>query len=164
MHSRDDEKHFELFDLAFVPAEEQRDKLIGQDAIAENLCAVGVVRRRRSPEQADSAPRAEWVGQIDDRSLHDAGARTLFTTDAGAMYRFHWVFPATKLASSKIGFREIRASISDSTSYAYLPDELVDARVANEVGDHPLFLIPSKTAGRCSKSLKPSLHTSFRNG
>jgi predicted Ser/Thr protein kinase len=65
------------------------------------------------------------------------------TLEAGALYRFHWVFPSKATLKGSIGFSERmgRGSAKDG-SYAHLPDEEVEARLFVEVRDHPLFLIP----------------------
>lgn len=71
--------------------------------------------------------------------------------DAGALYRFHWVFPSRKATRGAVGFDVApRPSASEGPtqrwdgrdSYAHLPDSAVDARLAMELRDHPLFLLP----------------------
>lgn len=65
------------------------------------------------------------------------------TTDEGALYRFHWVFPSRKTTRGSIGFGEAAPRIDDPTdSYAHLSDDQIDARLVMEIRDHPLFLIP----------------------
>ena len=61
--------------------------------------------------------------------------------EEGALYRFNWVFPSEKLIKGSIGFGEMVAGI-DAQSYAHLEGEQVDARIACEMKDHPLFLLP----------------------
>jgi predicted Ser/Thr protein kinase len=160
--SRDDQKHYRLFDLGFVPPQEQRDKLIGQHAIA------GKILQILESFAAEGRPNKLILLHGPNGSAKSTIARCMMqalehysTLDEGATYRFHWVFPATKLASSKIGFREVHASIGESGSYAYLPDELVDARVANEVGDHPLFLIPTEDRRQMLKELEAKSSRNF---
>lgn len=67
------------------------------------------------------------------------------TLDAGAMYRFSWIFPAAKHTRGGIGFGEkIKgAPVPEATdSFAYLPDDVIDARLGDELRDHPLLLVP----------------------
>lgn len=63
--------------------------------------------------------------------------------EEGALYRFNWVFPSEKFtrAGGGIGFGGAR-SIDGGETFAYLGDDLVDARLRCELKDHPLFLIP----------------------
>jgi len=62
--------------------------------------------------------------------------------DEGALYRFNWIFPSEKLSRSGIGFGGGRGDGSSADSYAYLGDDLIDARLRCELKDPPLFLIP----------------------
>jgi serine protein kinase len=61
--------------------------------------------------------------------------------EEGALYRFNWVFPSEKLVKGAIGFGENIAGV-DGSSYAHLEGEQVDARIACEMKDHPLSLLP----------------------
>jgi predicted Ser/Thr protein kinase len=67
------------------------------------------------------------------------------TLDEGALYRFSWIFPAAKHTRGGIGFGGERAemSIESAESYAFLPDDMIDARLGDELRDHPLLLVPS---------------------
>ena len=63
--------------------------------------------------------------------------------EAGALYRFNWIFPSEKLVKGSIGFGEGKVVGGQRVeSYAHLEGEQVDARIACEMKDHPLFLIP----------------------
>ena len=63
--------------------------------------------------------------------------------EAGALYRFNWIFPSEKLVKGSIGFGEGKVVGGHRVeSYAHLEGEQVDARIACEMKDHPLFLIP----------------------
>ncbi|HEY0194145.1 MAG TPA: hypothetical protein VGC42_23670 [Kofleriaceae bacterium] len=65
------------------------------------------------------------------------------TLDEGALYRFSWIFPAQKHTRGGIGFGGDPHALPDAAdSFAYLPDDVVDARVGDELRDHPLLLIP----------------------
>src|SRR5262249_44360396 len=64
------------------------------------------------------------------------------TLDEGALYRFSWIFPTQKHTRGGIGFGGNREALAASESFAYLPDDVVDARVGDELRDHPLLLIP----------------------
>lgn len=62
--------------------------------------------------------------------------------DEGALYRFHWVFPSERTTRGAIGFGNKPAANGKDDSYAYLPEESIDARLFDEVRDHPLLLLP----------------------
>jgi predicted Ser/Thr protein kinase len=60
-------------------------------------------------------------------------------TDEGALYRINWVFPIGAVSKGKLGFGG-----SDSKShgsYAQLAPNEVEAKLPDELKDHPLFLL-----------------------
>ncbi len=61
--------------------------------------------------------------------------------DVGALYRFHWVFPSNKTVRGSLGFGQGTAA-QQTTTYAHLADDQIDAKIVLEVRDHPLFLFP----------------------
>src|SRR6266446_2721769 len=62
--------------------------------------------------------------------------------DEGALYRFNWIFPNERLVKGSIGFGETKLGTGGVETYAHLEGEQIDARLACEMKDHPLFLIP----------------------
>src|SRR5262249_12371770 len=64
--------------------------------------------------------------------------------DEGALYRFNWIFPSSKLQKGGIGYGRGEYEGGPSSSYAYLEDELIDAKLVDELRDNPLLLIPQK--------------------
>jgi serine protein kinase len=64
------------------------------------------------------------------------------TLDEGALYRFSWIFPAQKSTKGGIGFGGGGQSIESMESFAYLADDQIDARLGDELRDHPLLLVP----------------------
>jgi predicted Ser/Thr protein kinase len=63
------------------------------------------------------------------------------TLDEGALYRFNWVFPSNKTVRGSLGFAQSTAG-QQTTTYAHLADDQIDAKLLVEVRDHPLFLFP----------------------
>ncbi len=63
------------------------------------------------------------------------------TLDEGALYRFNWVFPSNKTVRGSLGFGQGNAA-QQTTTYAHLADDQIDAKLLVEVRDHPLFLFP----------------------
>ncbi|MEM6296445.1 MAG: hypothetical protein AAGA54_34580 [Myxococcota bacterium] len=65
-------------------------------------------------------------------------------TDKGSMYRFSWVFPNKREVAGGIGFSNdegLRDALGEET-FARLSSDEIDARMADEHKDHPLFLLP----------------------
>lgn len=65
-------------------------------------------------------------------------------TDRGALYRFAWVFPNRRKSTGGIGFSAddaLRDALGEET-FARLSSDEMDARVIDEVKDHPIFLVP----------------------
>ena len=64
-------------------------------------------------------------------------------TEEGAQYRFAWVFPTREPKGGGIGFgaKGVREVLGDE-SFARLGGDRLDARLADESKDHPIFLIP----------------------
>ncbi len=69
-------------------------------------------------------------------------------TREGALYRFHWVFPAErKLRGGGLGFGP-REDGGELASYAHLDGEALDARLSCPMKDHPLLLVPREERRR----------------
>jgi serine protein kinase len=69
-------------------------------------------------------------------------------SDAGAVYRFNWVFPTEKTSaprvkgeSGPIGFAS-REEPSGPASYALLDESQISSRITSEFKENPIFLIP----------------------
>jgi len=62
----------------------------------------------------------------------------------GALYRFNWIFPSQKLTKGGIGFGGGGnfESGSSADTFAYLEDELIEAKIIDEMRDHPMLLLP----------------------
>jgi serine protein kinase len=63
-------------------------------------------------------------------------------TEAGALYRFNWIFPSEKLVKGSIGFGDEKQGKPTLPSFAWLEAEQVDARITCELRCHPLWLLP----------------------
>jgi|GEM_PF-1604609 len=60
----------------------------------------------------------------------------------GCLYTFHWVFP--REGGKRMGFGEKGDEIPSSSTYAYLSSDQIAFRLACDVNDSPLLLIPPK--------------------
>jgi predicted Ser/Thr protein kinase len=133
-------RRFHLFDAPWAAGE---DKLFGHEVVQNQ-----VYRVLRTFVQ-DGRPNKLVL-------LHgpNGSAKTTFirclgralenysTLDDGALYRFSWIFPAQKSTRAGIGFGGDQAAFATAESFAYLPDEVIDARLGDELHDHPLLLVP----------------------
>lgn len=139
-----DIRHFHLFD---VPWDHGEDRLFGQEPVQN-----AVYRVLRSFVQ-DGRPNKLILLHGPNGSAKSTFIRCLgrglehySTLDEGALYRFSWIFPAQKHTRGGIGFGgggTGAAPFDDSLdSFAYLPDESIDARLGDELRDHPLLLVP----------------------
>lgn len=135
-------RHFNLFDAPWAGGE---DRLFGQEFVQN-----AVYRVLRSFVQ-DGRPNKLILLHGPNGSAKSTFIRCLgralehySTLDEGALYRFSWIFPAQRHTRGGIGFGgdKIEASIESAESYAYLPDDVIDARLGDELRDHPLLLVP----------------------
>ncbi|HEX8115595.1 MAG TPA: hypothetical protein VF516_48050 [Kofleriaceae bacterium] len=133
-------RRFHLFDAPWAGGE---DRLFGQEPVQN-----AVYRVLRSFVQ-DGRPNKLILLHGPNGSAKSTFIRCLgrglehySTLDEGALYRFSWIFPTQKHTRGGIGFGGSAEAIAAVESFAYLPDDVVDARVGDELRDHPLLLIP----------------------
>ncbi len=134
-------RHFHLFDAPWANGE---DRLFGQEHVQN-----AVYRVMRSFVQ-DGRPNKLILLHGPNGSAKSTFVRCLgrglehySTLDEGALYRFSWIFPTTKSTKGGIGFGGVGGVATESLeSFAYLSDDQVDARLGDELRDHPLLLVP----------------------
>jgi predicted Ser/Thr protein kinase len=134
-----DVTHFKLFDAPWGNGE---DRLFGQEMVQNQ-----VYRILRTFVQ-DGRPNKLILLHGPNGSAKSTFIRCLgralehySTLDEGALYRFSWIFPAQKSTRGGIGFGGA-PTIDSLESFAYLPDDQIDARLGDELRDHPLLLVP----------------------
>ena len=82
----------------------------------------------------------------------------------GAIYRFNWMFPSEKIAKGALGFVE-KAAVDSLETFAHLDSTQLDARLACELKDHPLFLVPrAERRAMLTKYCKPAERGSDPSG
>jgi serine protein kinase len=133
-------RRFHLFDAPWAGGE---DRLFGQEPVQN-----AVYRVLRSFVQ-DGRPNKLILLHGPNGSAKSTFIRCLgrglehySTLDGGALYRFSWIFPTQKHTRGGIGFGGNSEALAAAESFAYLPDDVIDARVGDELRDHPLLLIP----------------------
>lgn len=151
-HPRGGATRWKLFDCAFDGG---RDHLVGQEEVQarvyrtlSNFTREGRVNKLILLHGPNGSAKSTFVACL-ARALEFYSA-----LDEGALYRFNWIFPSQKAGNAGIGFGGTAGSGQTATSqsyeggardtFAYLTDEQIDAKLVDELRDHPLFLIPPK--------------------
>lgn len=139
-----EETRYKLFDLPWLdPEVARRDQLVGQERVQSELYRIlsNFVRGGR--------PNKLPLLHGPNGSAKSTVARCLMMAlehysklDEGALYRFHWVFPSRRTTRGSIGFGEKTPFAPGSGSFAHLSEDQIDARLLDEVRDHPLLLLP----------------------
>jgi serine protein kinase len=132
---------WQLFD---VPFDGGRDRLVGQEEVqarvyraVSNFVREGGVNKLLLLHGPNGSAKSTFVSCL-------ARALEYYSTlDEGALYRFNWIFPSQKLQKGGIGFGGGYDG-APGGSFAYLDDELIDARLVDELRDNPLLLLPAK--------------------
>ncbi|NVB85315.1 MAG: serine protein kinase PrkA [Kofleriaceae bacterium] len=134
-----DVTRFKLFDAPWAAGE---DRLFGQEMVQNQ-----VYRILRTFVQ-DGRPNKLILLHGPNGSAKSTFIRCLgcalehySSLDEGALYRFSWIFPAQKSTKGGIGFGG-QPTIDTLESFAYLSDDQTDARLGDELRDHPLLLVP----------------------
>ncbi len=139
-----DVRRFHLFD---APWDDGEDRLFGQEHVMNS-----VYRVLRSFVQ-DGRPNKLILLHGPNGSAKSTFIRCLgralenySTLEEGALYRFSWIFPAQKHTRGGIGFGGSApdSAVESLDSFAYLPDDVIDARLPDELRDHPLLLVPNE--------------------
>jgi predicted Ser/Thr protein kinase len=135
-------RRWKAFDLAFDPAGAAH-RVAGQEEVQAALYrAIGTFVRSGRVDKLvllhgpNGSAKSSIVGAI-VRAM-EAYSRTR----EGALYRYHWVFPAErKLRGGGLGFGP-REDGGEIASFAHLDGDALDARLSCPMKDHPLLLVP----------------------
>lgn len=139
--------HFRLFD---APFDKGRDRLVGQEPaqqrvfrLLDNFVRQGEVNKLLLLHGPNGSAKSTFVKML-MRAME-----AYSETEEGAIFRFNWIFPNERLASgSSIGFGGFSARTvedSDLSSFAYLEEDEIDAKIPADMKDHPLLLIPRES-------------------
>jgi serine protein kinase len=137
---------FKVFDLPWEPADGRPlppGAVVGQEHVqAEIYRALSNFVREGRPNRLVLLHGPNGSAKSTMAACIMAALEDYSTLDAGALYRFHWVFPTQKTIRGSLGFGHGKDAGQAAQTYAHLPDDEIDAKVPVEVRDHPLFLVP----------------------
>jgi predicted Ser/Thr protein kinase len=132
-------KRWKLFDAPWANGE---DRLFGQEAVqVETYNVLRTFVQDGRPNKLillhgpNGSAKSTFIRCLGRALEHYS------TLDEGALYRFSWIFPTQKSTRAGIGFGG-HPTIESLESFAFLPDEQIDARLPDELRDHPLLLVP----------------------
>ncbi len=161
-YSWGEQTRFKLFDAPWANGD---DRVFGQEAVQHQTYEVlrSFVRDGRptkvillhGPNGSAKSTFLRCLGR---------GLEHYSTLDEGALFRFSWIFPAHKSTRAGLGFGSGEAKWATEDSFAYLPDDAVDARLGDELRDHPLLLIPVEERNRLIDQLTEQLDRTLGNG
>ncbi|MBA3817849.1 MAG: serine protein kinase PrkA [Deltaproteobacteria bacterium] len=155
-------RRFHLFD---APWDHGEDRLFGQEHVQNGV--YGVLRsfvRDGRPNKLILLHGPNGSAKTTFIRCMGRALENYSTLDEGALYRFSWIFPAQKHTKGGIGFGGDKdgSPLDAMDSFAYLPDDVVDARVGDELRDHPLLLVPGEERQRLiDKILKTTAGAQF---
>jgi serine protein kinase len=132
-----------LFDCAW---DDGKDSLMGQEEVQasvyrliSNFAREGRTNRLILLHGPNGSSKSTFV------AILQRGMEHYSTLDEGALYRFNWIFPSQKLTKGGIGFSgSPLVAEGASETFAYLEDELIEAKILDEMRDHPLLLLPKE--------------------
>ncbi|OGQ77501.1 MAG: serine protein kinase [Deltaproteobacteria bacterium RIFOXYA12_FULL_58_15] len=153
---------FKLFDAPFAGGE---GRVAGQERVQEaiyrllaNFARQGQINKMLVLHGPNGSAKSSIV-----RCLM-AGMEAYARLSEGAAYSFNWIIPSERLGSGSIGFGAGReAPKAAGESFAYLPADLIDARVPCDMHDHPVFLIPRGLRRSLLNELLPEASTGTNN-
>ena len=134
-------RRWKLFD---APWDAEKDRVVGQEAAQEAIYRIvkNFARQRQVNKLVllhgpNGSAKSSLVGTM-LRALEVYSERA-----EGALYSFNWVFPSKKVSKKRLGFGDgSERSEEPLTSFAFVDDEDVDARIPPDLRDHPLLLLP----------------------
>jgi predicted Ser/Thr protein kinase len=141
-------RRFKLFDRPFdltsgVQEGEGGSPVVGQEEVQNAIYRVlhsfvraGRVHKLILLHGPNGSAKSSIVAAM-QRALEDYSRK-----EEGALYRLNWIFPNERLVKGSIGFGEKLGGAGAVETYAHLEGEQIDARLACEMKDHPLFLVP----------------------
>ncbi|HXI59763.1 MAG TPA: serine protein kinase PrkA [Polyangia bacterium] len=154
---------WKLFD---TPWDGGKDALMGQEEVQgavyrliSNFAREGRTNRLILLHGPNGSAKSTFV------SCLQRGMEHYSSLEEGALYRFNWIFPSQKLTKGGIGFGGggFEQSGGAADTFAYLEDDLIEAKIVDEMRDHPLLLLPrGKRRDLIQQRLGPAIAAGFR--
>jgi serine protein kinase len=150
-----------LFDC---PWDAGKDSLMGQEEVQaaayrliSNFAREGRTNRLILLHGPNGSAKSTFVACLQRAMEHYS------TLPEGALYRFNWIFPSQKLTRGGIGFGGGGnfESGGSADTFAYLEDDLIEAKIVDEMRDHPLLLLPR---GKRRELIEQRLESEIRDG
>lgn len=135
---------YHLFDLPFESRDQtrHRDYLVGQEALQEafyrtlsNFAREGRINRLFLMHGPNGSAKSTFASCVMRAMEHYS------TLDDGALYRFSWIFPRGRDGKT-LGFGSTDDAIDVGETYAHLEEGKIDVKLASELREHPLLLLP----------------------
>ena len=152
-------RRFRLFDCPWAGG---RDRLIGQEYVQNRMyralssyVSEGLCNKLLLLHGPNGSAKSTLVRCIGRAMQHYS------TLDEGASYKLNWIFPTQKVSRSGIGFSggEYDEDPARADTFAYLADEMIDAKLPDELHDHPIFLVPSSAREELLRKMLPDSFT-----
>lgn len=136
-----------LFDLPWEKSgsgDRPRGALVGQEEVQEEIFrAVSNYAREGKPTRLIFLHGPNGSAKSTTVSCLFAALEHYASKPEGALYCFSFVFPTTKTVRGSLGFGSDGGTRDlPPKPFAHLSDEALDAKIAIEPRDHPLFLLP----------------------
>jgi serine protein kinase len=154
---------WKLFDC---PWDDGKDRLVGQEEVqasvyrlVSNFAREGRTNRLILLHGPNGSAKSTLVACLMRALEHYS------TLDQGALYKFNWIFPAQRISKGGIGFSGGSPSGEAGAleSYAYLEDDLIEAKIVDELRDHPVLLLPKdKRRALIEERLSGQMRAGFR--
>lgn len=155
---------YKLFDC---PWDAGKDRLMGQEEVQDavyrlvsNFAREGRTNRLILLHGPNGSAKSTLLACLQRAMEHYS------SLDEGAVYKFNWIFPAQRLVRTGIGFAGSTAPAepgSSSDTFAYLEDDLIEAKLVDELRDHPLLLLPrTRRNALITETLADEIKTGFR--
>ncbi|MDP3276517.1 MAG: serine protein kinase PrkA [Deltaproteobacteria bacterium] len=144
-HPTGKSQRFALFDLPWESQDAQVGALVGhEDVQAEVFRVISAFAEQGRVDRLVLLHGPNGSAKSTFCSVMMRAMEHYSQQDAGARYRFSWVFPKGRgSAEGRIGFgARPEDGPKAGESYAHLDDSAIDAKVLCELRDHPLLLLP----------------------
>ena len=151
-------KRYHIFD---APFDNGLDAVSGQEEAQEKLIGlIGDFKREGRANRLILLHGPNGSAKTSMINCLQRGLEAYSATPEGAIYTFSWLFPSKRYEGGGIGFGPSKSQ-SNLSSYTELNGTELDARIANELHDHPLLLLPQ--AARL-KFLRESFQVDLQRG